>query len=399
MRTMSDVTSHTRDLLALTLLPGLGPILVARLLHAFGEPRAVLDAPQQALRQIRGIRDSTVSEIVAARREIDRLLDEELDAVERAGVRLVNLMDVEYPELLRSIPNPPPLLYVRGRLDAAADRYPVAIVGSRRCSHYGLEQSERFAGVLARAGLTVVSGGARGIDTAAHRGALRHGGRTIAVLGCGLSMIYPPENHEMFDRMIAEDQGAVVSELPMRTQPDSKNFPSRNRIISGLSLGVLVIEAGAKSGSLITARLAAEDHNREVMALPGRVDAESSRGSNDLIKSGGAALVTDPADVIAVLESAARHAHMGTHEFRFASPSAANADSNPFDGTEPKQPSRCVSEAQQLVLKAIGDGATVDDLVEATGMPVGRLRAEITMLEVAGRVRREGSRLVVSRGC
>ncbi len=387
--------AQTRDLLALTLIPGLGPMLIARLLQSLGDARAILNASHAQLIQIPRLGDKTAREIIAARRDIDQRVDEELDAVEQAGARLLAIHDDEYPALLRSIPDPPPLLYMRGRLDARMDQYPIAIVGSRRCSHYGLEQSERFAGILARAGLTIISGGARGIDTAAHRGALRHGGRTIAVLGCGLLSPYPPENRELFDQIVAEDRGAIVSELPMRTSPDSKNFPSRNRIISGLSLGVLVIEAGVKSGALITARLAAEDHNREVMALPGRIDAESSRGSNDLIESGGAALVTEPADVIAVLESAARHAHLGTHEVRFASPGSAVESSLFIE--PPPPPSPTVSDAQRKILDAIGDGATPDQISDATGIPPGQLRAEITMLEVAGRVRRMGGLLTAAR--
>lgn len=392
---MPPSTTQTRDVLALTLIPGLGPMLVARLLHALGDAKAVLNASHAQLIQIPRLGDKTAREIIAARRDVDQRVDEELDAVEQAGARIVAIHEDEYPALLRSIPDPPPLLYVRGRFDHQADQYPIAIVGSRKCSHYGVEQSERFGGILARAGLTIISGGARGIDTAAHRGALRHGGRTIAVLGCGLSSPYPPENRELFDQIVAEDLGAIVSELPMRTSPESKNFPSRNRIISGMSLGVLVIEAGLKSGALITARLAAEDHNRDVMALPGRVDAEASRGSNDLIKSGGAALVTEPADVIAVLESAARHAHFGTHEVRFAT---GRNDAEPSLLVEPPpQAAPLVSEAQRKILDAIGDGATPDQISDATGIPPGQLRAEITLLEVAGRVRRMGGLLTAAK--
>lgn len=395
---MAHDTNALRDLLRLTLTPGLGPVLIARLLEAFGSPTAALGASPKLLERIRGIGPAKSAAIARGFRETDALADEELALAEKLGVALVPRDDPGYPPLLRQIPDPPPLLYVRGRFRPdEPDRYPVAIVGSRDCTAYGLEQSARFAGVLAAAGLTVVSGGARGIDTAAHRGALRAGGRTVAVLGCGLARCYPPENESLFNEVAAS--GAVISELPLRTNPDADNFPARNRLISGISLGVIVIEAGRRSGSLITARMAAEDHGREVMAVPGRVDSPSSLGTLELIRDGGAALVTGPGDVIATLETPARHAHGGTHADRYADPAAAPEPLFEPDHPEPPAaaPALAATPAQAAILRALAEPLTLDELARATGLDPATLRAEVTVLEIQRRVHRQGSRIGLRR--
>ncbi|MCG3122551.1 MAG: hypothetical protein GIKADHBN_00943 [Phycisphaerales bacterium] len=386
-----------RDLLRLTLAEGVGPVLLGRLLAALGSPSAVLHASPAQLERIKGVGPVRSRAIAAAAAGAGSLVDREIEEIERHGVQLVAFGSDSYPQPLSQIPDPPPLLYVRGRLDPGGqDRYCVAIVGSRGCTQYGLEQAGRFGAGLADAGLTIVSGGARGIDTAAHRGALTVHGRTIAVLGCGLSHVYPPENAGLFDRIAAEDRGAVVSELPMTTPPKAENFPARNRIISGLSLGVLVIEAGRQSGSLITARVAGEDHGREVMALPGRVDSPSSMGSNDLIRLDGAAMVTQPADVLDVLHPAGRRHHQGAEVslWKSAEPSGAAAET----ADEHEEPG--LSEQQRRVLDAVGttgDSATIEHLIDRTGLAVHELRAELTVLELRRSIRRAGSRFERTR--
>ncbi len=413
-------------LLALTSIPDIGPIRAARLVAAFGSAFAAMHAAQAQLASVRGISHAFAAAIIKARVAAVEDAKAELDRARSMSLRLIMRGDPEYPELLRPLPDAPPLLYVRGQFDPAGrDRFALAIVGSRACSHYGMEQAGRFSSVLASSGITIVSGGARGIDTAAHRSALRAGGRTVVVQACGLSNTYPPENEKFFDEIIAEGRGVIISELPLKTEPKAENFPARNRIVSGMSLGVLVIEADLRSGSLITARLAAEEHGREVMALPGRVDSPTSRGCLELIKSGGAALVTEPADVIALIESPARHQHGGTHADRYALaeqqpllPLGAPSDSPPARIDAPKRAKRVnatsASEtrsetttehtrAEQAgdqharaiddpILHALSEPLTLDALMTQTGMDVGALRASLTMLEIQGRVRRDGPR-------
>lgn len=377
----------TRDLLRLTLTPGLGPVLIARLLAAFGSAEAALAASAADLERIKGIGRGKSASFVRGMKEAAALVDDELALADKLGVTLIPRADPLYPPHLRAIADAPPILYCKGRFDpGAAHQYPVAIVGSRSATAYGIEQSERFASTLAASGLTIVSGGARGIDTAAHRGALRAGGaagRTIAVLGCGLANCYPPENQPLFDQ-IAASGGAVMSELPLRTNPEADNFPARNRLISGISLGIIVIEAGKRSGSLITARLAAEDHGREVMAVPGRVDSPASAGTHDLLKQGGAALVTDPGDVLALLETPARHSFEGSFEARYADPAAPLFEA---------KPAIAASSAQAMILQALASPRTMDELAADTGMEIASLRSELTLLEIQRRVRREGSRV------
>lgn len=270
-----------RAYLTLTLADGVGPRLFARLVKAFGTAEAAIAAGPSRWRTVEGVGPKVAAAIGAV---TDERVADELAAAERFGATILCDSDEQYPPALKHVADHPPVLYVRGRLEPA-DAVALAVVGARRCTHYGLEQAGRFAELLARAGLTVVSGGARGIDTAAHRAALTAGGRTIAVMGCGLAMCYPSENAELFERIIASDQGAVVSELPMATGVQGRNFPRRNRIISGLSLGVLLIEAARRSGALITATEAAEQ-GRDVFAVPGRVDSPMSEGTNALIRDG-----------------------------------------------------------------------------------------------------------------
>ncbi|MCX5689538.1 MAG: DNA-processing protein DprA [Planctomycetota bacterium] len=376
---MVQVSRRAEAVLPLSLAPGLGPVLIARLLERVGgDHEKASQASEVLLRGIGGIGPAKAERIAAGLRDARKAAAAEVELAHRLGITILAKGDPEYPSLLASLPDAPWILYVRGRLDGQSlDRFPVGIVGSRQCSSYGLEQSRVFASSLARSGLTVVSGGARGIDSAAHRGALVAGGRTIAVLGCGLGHVYPPENADLFDAIA--QSGAVVSELPIDTPPQASQFPARNRIISGLSLGVVVIEAGERSGALITARVAAEDHGREVMALPGRVDSAASAGTHALLKAGGALLVTEPSDVVQILEGAARHVHRGTHASLFVAKEAAVAE---VVGLTPEQEQICGSLAEGT--------RTFDELVEVTGLEAGRLRRELTMLELGRRVVREG---------
>ena len=401
--------TFVRDILRLTLAPGLGPILTRRCLDVFGTPDAVLRASAATLKlKVKGIGDVLAAQIAAAFPSTDKLADDELSLAAALGVHIVAISTPEYPPLLAQIPDPPPILYIRGDLSPNLDRYPIAIVGSRTCTHYGREQADRFGFHMAGAGLTVVSGGARGIDTAAHKAALRAGGRTIAVLGCGLANCYPPDNQELFDQIAGRSggdaagtcKGAVISELPLRTPPNAENFPARNRIISGLSLGVLVVEAGLRSGALITSRVAAEDHGREVFALPARVDSSAAEGSLELLKKGGAQLVTHPDDIIQALESPARHLHAGTHAARYSVPALFDATPATEDAAPIAPPvasaksirDAALTDTQQQILAALDKPLTIDELSGTLSIDVVKLRSDITMLEIRRRVARAGSR-------
>ena len=277
--------------LALNLTPGVGSIFIKRLLDRFKTPEAVFRAPLKELLRIEGLGEKVAGEIQKGPSE--KVVKGELSLLEKAGARIVTLKDDDYPKRLKDIYDPPALLYLRGELKRE-DELAVAIVGSRKTSAYGREVTERIGEDLAHHGVTVVSGMARGIDSVAHKGALQGGGRTIAVLGCGVDVIYPSENRSLFHQII--NQGAVLSEFPMGSPPEAGHFPRRNRIISGLSIGVVIVQASAESGSLITAGYALEQ-GREVFAVPGNIGVEGSRGTNQLIKE-GAKLVESSEDIL-----------------------------------------------------------------------------------------------------
>lgn len=251
-----------------------GPTTFAKIIKHFGTIERALGASVSELTKIDGIGFKTAEQIVRTRDKFDATA--ELESAEKSGVWIINFDDERYPPVLKQIYDPPPVLYIKGSL-ARSDNLSIAIVGSRRCSLYGQEQTSRLAYFLGSAGFTICSGMARGIDTAAHQGALSAEGRTIAVQGCGLSNIFPPENKRLFE--LISESGACISELPLQYEPLSENFPPRNRIIAGLSLGTIVVEAGLYSGALITARAALEN-NREVMAVPGKIDSPLSKGTH-----------------------------------------------------------------------------------------------------------------------
>lgn len=260
-------------------IPGIGNVTFRRLLENFDTPEEALSASAASLAAVKGISAATIESITSGAWR--SFAAEECSRLARSGARLVTFTSAEYPKSLFEIPDPPPFLYVRGELRSSESA--VAIVGSRRATAYGLQTAARLAEALGNHGITVVSGMARGVDTAGHKGALAGGGRSIGVLGCGIDKVYPPENRKLFEEMA--EKGALVSEFPLGTLPLAENFPRRNRIISGLSRAVLVVEAAENSGSLITAQFALE-HGRDVYAVPGNISFTTSRGSNRLIKQG-----------------------------------------------------------------------------------------------------------------
>jgi DNA processing protein len=363
-----------RDWIALNMTPGVGPRSAARLLEKFGSAEAVFGAPRSELERLR-LRPETIESIVLrdrheeAEREIGRLR-------EVRGADVLVLDDGTYPALLRETPDPPVTLYVRGAWAECLEAPCVALVGSRRCSAYGQNVTLMLARELAARGLTVVSGLARGIDAAAHRGALEAGGRTVGVLGTGIDQIYPRDHRRLAEEMLARG-GALVTQFPLGTPPAPENFPYRNRIISGLSLGVVVIEASELSGSLITARLALEQ-GREVFAVPGNITNRNSFGTNYLIKSAGAKLVQAWQDVAAELppEVAARLLPPEPKEGRRA------------EASEPNLPAGLTGDERALLrLLRTDEPAHVDALAAASGLALGELAGLLLGLELRDLVR------------
>src|SRR6184192_4930408 len=281
-----------KDWLALNMTPGVGPRVTSRLLEHFGSAEAIFDAPRRELALLR-LTPETIESI--AKRELHDRAEQEIEKVRKLGSDILVLDDGIYPALLRETYDPPVTLYVKGAWAECLERPCIAIVGSRRCSTYGQNAALMLSRELAQRGVTIVSGLARGIDAAAHRGALEAGGRTVGVMGTGLDQIYPRDHKKLADEILAK-KGALVTQFPLGTPPVSENFPYRNRVISGLSLGVVIVEAAEYSGSLITARLALEQ-NREVFAVPGNITSAQSFGPNHLIKQ-GAKLVDQWIDVI-----------------------------------------------------------------------------------------------------
>jgi len=287
------IRSELLSWLHVHLATGVGPKRFRLLLDMFGTPERIIRASLTDLRAVPHLGPAIAMQIHEGLKSVDP--ESELAEAENAGIHIITLQDAEYPKLLKTCPDPPAVLYVKGSL-TEQDQLSVAVVGTRSPSHYGSEQAYRFAYLLGQAGVTVISGLARGIDAQAHRGALLAKGRTIAVLGCGLRTIYPPENQELADQIVAFD-GAIITEYPMHVEPQKGNFPARNRIVAGMTLGTFVVEAPARSGALITADLAT-DYNREVFALAGPVDQPGFHGCPDYIKSGRAKLVTCLEDIL-----------------------------------------------------------------------------------------------------
>jgi DNA processing protein len=367
---------ETRDLLALHLVPGIGPRRTQALLERFGTAARALQATYPELRELPGFGETVARAIADGLSTVT--IEEELELLDRHQVRLFRLGTPEYPPPLATISDPPHLLYLRGSV-VEADQKAVAVVGTRHPTAYGKRVAERLARDLAQAGYTVVSGLARGIDAAAHRGALAACGRTLAVLAGGLARIYPPEHKELAEEVAAS--GALLSEAPMRTEPLAQMFPQRNRIVSGLSRGVVVVEAADKSGARITVEHALEQ-GREVFAVPGPVDSPASNGTLRLLKD-GAILVRHVEDILEVWGE--------TRAVRRGQPAGGNktGERSPPPVTTP------LTDTQQRVMKELTQEAVhADELVQRCGLSVAEVSNALLLLEMHGLVRRlPGSRV------
>lgn len=362
--------------LRLTGAQGIGPATVRRLLSHYGDVAAVLDAADAG--PLGDMKDALPAASRAALAAAIRQShpEGELERLARCGGDLVAFDDARYPPGLIAIPDPPPLLRVAGN-SGVFQSVAVAVVGTRRCSVVGIRQAGRFAAGLSSAGVCVVSGGARGIDAEAHRATLRAGGQTVVVLGSGLGCVYPPEHGALFDQVRAAG-GAIVSELHTDRPPRPSQFPRRNRIISGLSSGVLVIEAPRRSGAMLTAKMAVESHGRDCWVVPGDADRREARGGLEAIRDGWAACVMDPADVLADLGAV-------------QVPPRVDDTEQPTQAPPPK-PSIQLSEADAQVAAALrkSGGSDVGAVIEMTGMPAATAMQSMTALELLGVVSRRG---------
>jgi DNA processing protein len=362
--------SATADLpyyLAFARVKGIGAVRVRKLKAHFGSLQAAWSANEFDLAAA-GLDLRAIAALTQGRRTISP--PEEVERLAKAGAQAITWDDPAYPRLLREVPDPPPVLFVKGALDEA-DQWAVSIVGTRQATVYGREVTEMLAGELARRGITIVSGLARGIDAYAHQAALKADGRTIAVLGCGVDVIYPPEHRKLAQQII--EQGALVSDYPLGTPPDAANFPPRNRIISGLSLGVVIVEADEQSGALITAEFAA-DQGRDVFAVPGNIFNRTSRGTNRLIQKGAHIVL----DTQSILEELNLNLVAEQREVQTAAPD---------------------SDLERTILKSLSHEPTqVNELVRALDLPTAEVTAALALMELKGLVRQaSGTSYVLAR--
>ena len=357
-------------LVALNMVDHVGPVRLRQLLQVFGEPTAILQASKRQLLNVQGVGEDTATAISNWETTID--LAAELKRVSEFGCHVVIQDDQEYPELLKQIYDPPIVLYVKGTL-LAKDKNAVAMVGSRQTTHYGLEVARKLGYQLGYLGVTVVSGGARGIDTAAHQGALNANGRTVAVLGTGINIVFPPENAELFERIATN--GAVVTQFPFNRPADKQSFPIRNRIVAGMSLGTVVVEANLTSGALITANFAT-DYGRQVFAVPGRIDSPRSKGCHDLIKK-GAKLCEGAEDILS--------------EFEYLFP-PTNRSSDPAAVA-----ALTLSENEQIVYDALNDAEelAIDEIIRASSLPASVVSVVLLSLEMKKLIRQLPGKLFV----
>lgn len=352
-------------LVGLNMVAEIGTIRLNKLLELFGTPENILNAPYEKLMEVFGIGEKIAQNITSLKKED---IEKEINLARKHNLKILTKDDSDYPENLKNIYDPAIVLYVKGNLEPE-DKLAIAIVGSRKASFYGLSSAEKFAYELAKQGLTVVSGLAYGIDTQAHKGALKAKGRTIAVLGSGLANIYPPQNKKLCGQI--SESGAVISEFPLNTEPLKQNFPRRNRVISGLSLGVLVVEAARNSGALITADFALEQ-GREVFALPGKVDSDTSFGTNGLIKQ-GAKLVSNIEDIL--------------EELNLIPTSAVSLTKKEDNTKENIKINELTTDESVLYNTLSQQPLHLDDIVDRTRLDVSRVLNTLLSLEMKRRVR------------
>jgi DNA processing protein len=357
---------------ALNLIEHVGPVRVRQLLEHFGEAPAILCASRQQLLHVRGIGEETAEAISNWEKSIH--LAAEMKRISEFGCHVVIQSDPEYPELLRQIYDPPFVLYVKGTL-LPKDKNSVALVGSRMTTHYGTEVARKLGYQLAYIGVTVVSGGARGIDTAAHQGALSGKGRTLAVLGTGINLVFPPENAKLYERII--ENGALIAQFPFNRPADKQSFPIRNRIVAGATLGTVVVEANLTSGALITANFANE-YGRQVFAVPGRIDSPRSKGCHELIKK-GAKLCESAEDILS--------------EFEYLFP-ASNRPATP--SPDATLPGMTLSDNEQKTYDALSnEESSIDEIIRRTGLPSSAVSVALLSLEMKRLVKQLPGKLFV----
>jgi DNA processing protein len=350
--------------ITLNLIDGVGPVRVRQLLEHFSEPGAILEASMNELVRVNGIGEETANAIANWRSTVP--LEAELKRIVEFGCRVVIQSDAEYPELLKQIYDPPVVLYIRGRL-LPKDKNAVAMVGSRLTTHYGVETARKLAYQLGYLGVTVVSGGARGIDTAAHQGALSGQGRTVAVLGTGINVVWPAENKDLYDRIAAN--GALITQFPFNRQGDKQSFPIRNRIVAGMTLGTVVVEANLTSGALITANFSNE-YGRQVFAVPGRIDSPRSKGCHELIKK-GAKLCEGAEDILS--------------EFEYLFPPSNRPASAAQTGVLPALE---LSDNERKAYDAVADEEmNIDEVIRKSGLPSSAVSVALLNLEMKRLIR------------
>jgi len=363
-RHLKSTDSQLHAWLSLSLLPGIGAATARKLIASFGDVSLVLGAKEKELREVGGLRQETITAIRSGGASWQA--EQEMSRCWHLCIEILPLFDPDYPPLLAQCKDAPLQLFVRGEV-AALRQDAVAIVGARAATHYGLETAGRFARELAERGYAVISGMALGIDAAAHSGCMEAGGKTVAVMGCGLDIVYPPQNKRLFDHII--QQGAVVSEYPLGTRPDSFRFPARNRIISGLALGVMVVEAAKRSGSLITAQLALEQ-NREVFAVPGRIDSFKSIGTHAILQQ-GAKLVYTVADIL--------------EELPPTGPLVEIVDS---EGRPENKKEKIALDGEGKIIFDLLDAypVDIDTIIRQSGLSARQVSETLLLLEMTGRI-------------